>query len=164
MTLQNLSYLAALVAMVEPTITDLKDGYIRVETKKYTVEVPKGWEVGEETSFGQREFHSSKGEIGTMTGSAKGSNWDRLYNTSLYFIQRREKATPTPYKLGKNKKGYETMSFEMMGKDGKPTSKYVILKNAKEDILALSVRITQVKSENELKKAFDRLISTAVIN
>ena len=164
MTLQNLSYLAAIIAMVEPTITDLKDGYIRVETKKYTVEVPKGWEVGEESSFGQREFHSSKGEIGTMTGSAKGSNWDRLYNTSLYFIQRREKATPTPYKLGKNKKGYETMSFEMMGKDGKPTSKYVILKNAKEDILALSVRITQVKSETELNKAFDRLISTAVMN
>lgn len=164
MTLQNFSYLAAILALAEPTITDLKDGFIRVETKKYTVEVPKGWEVGEETSFGQREFHSDKGELGTMTGSAKGATWDRLYNTSLYFIQRREKATPTPYRLGKNKKGYETMSFEMIGKDNKPTSKYVILKNSKEEILALSVRIMQGKSEKELAQAFERLVNTAVMN
>ncbi len=164
MTLQNFSYLAAILALAEPTITDLKDGFIRVETKKYTVEVPKGWEVGEETSFGQREFHSDKGELGTMTGSAKGATWDRLYNTSLYFIQRREKATPTPYRLGKNKKGYETMSFEMIGKDNKPTSKYVILKNSKEEILALSVRIMPGKSEKELAQAFERLVNTAVMN
>jgi hypothetical protein len=141
--------------------TDLKDGFVRVETPKYVIEVPKGWEVGEETSFGQREING--GGMTTMTGGRTKATWDELYKTSLYFIRRGTKDEPTPFRLGKNKKGYETMSFEMVNKDKQPSSKYVILKNAKAEILALSIKIKSPKSEKEMDKIFLRLISTADI-
>jgi uncharacterized protein YecE (DUF72 family) len=161
MNLQTLSYLTAIFSMTGVETTDLKDGFLRIETSKYVVEIPKGWEIGEETSFGQREFHSKKGELGTMTGGSTNSSWDQLYRTSLYFVTRSVPGKPTPYKLGKSKSGYETMSFEMQNVEKKPTAKYVIFKNTKSEILALSVRITDQKNATELEKAFDRMINTA---
>ena len=152
---------ALMLAQVKTT--DLKDGFVRVETSKYTIEVPKGWEVGAETSFGQREIVSNTGALTTMTGGASKLTWQQLYDTSLYFIRRTTKDEPTPFRIGKNKKGYETMSFEMVGKDKQPSSKYVILKNAKSEILALSVKIKSVKTEKEMNRIFERLISTADI-
>jgi hypothetical protein len=161
MNLQTLGYLVALVNLAEVKTTDLKDGFVRVDTPKYMVEIPKGWEIGEETSFGQREFHSERGELGTMTGGKSDRTWDQLYQTSLFFVRRAVPGTPTAYRLGKSKTGYETMSFEMMNADKKPTAKYVIFKNTNSEILALSVRITDQKNAKDLEKAFDRMINTA---
>lgn len=161
MTLQSLTYLAALAFGGDFELTDLKDGYVRIKTKKYSVEVPKGWEVGEETSFGQREYSSKKGEMSTMTGSAVNRTWDQLYQTSLYFITRSSAGTPTPYRLTKSEKGLDVMSFEMIDDNKKPVSKYVIFKNTKSEILALSVKIKDRKEEKELEKAFVRMVKTA---
>ncbi len=139
---------------------DLGDGFVRITAPKYVVEIPKGWEVGRETSFGQREYMGADGEMGTMTGSAKGSNWDRLYQTSLFFIRRSMKGEPTPYKIVKAKQGYEAMTFNMMYEE-RPVARYVILMNDKEEILALSVKIPTKAKQKEMEKAFQRMVDTA---
>lgn len=161
MNLQNLAYLLAVANLGEVEVVDLKDGFVRVKTAKYSVEVPKGWEIGEETSFGQREIVSDKGELGLMTGGKTRSSWEQLYQTSLYFIRRSSPGTPTPFRLGKNKRGYETMSFEMIDAEKRPLSKYVIFKNKESEILALSVKIPSQKSVKDMDRAFERLLNSA---
>jgi len=142
-------------------IVDLKDGFVRVLTTKYEVELPIGWQVGTETTFGQREFGSKKdGQMTAMTGSARESSWDQLYQTSLYFIKRSMKGSPTPFKISKSKQGYDAMSFSMM-LDEVPVARYVILKNDKKDILALSVKIPSKSAKENLEGIFDRLVKTA---
>lgn len=142
-------------------VLDLKDGFVRVKTPKYEVEVPSGWEVGAQTSFGQREFSSKKdGQMSAMTGNAREQSWDQLYQTSLFFIKRSIKGTPTPFKVFKSKQGYEAISFSMVV-DELPVARYVILKNDKKDILALSVKIPTKTARESLGAIFDRLVTTA---
>lgn len=143
---------------------DLKDGYVRVTTASYTLEVPKGWDVSGETSFGQREMSGAKTKMTAMTAGGGGgpTNWDQLYQTAVWFSTR-EGGKATPYKLSKSAQGYEAMSYTVVNENGFATNRYVILKAPKGAILALSVKIPDEKRESELMKHFDRLVKTASI-
>ena len=155
--------LTALLPSDTAKVVDLKDGFVQVSTAKYVVEIPKGWEIGEQTSFGQREFKPEKpedGQLGTMTGSARNQSWESLYRTSLFFIQRSTPGVPTPFKISKSEQGYEAMSFSMM-KEDVPSARYVILKNTKNEILALSVKIPSKDQQKTLEQVFDRLVKKA---
>ncbi len=162
-----LTFLAAVIMFQDAKVTDLKDGFVRVETASYSLEVPKGWEIGEETSFGQREMKApvaKKGEMTAMTAPGGGKQgWDRLYQTSLFFIMRSSPvgSKATPYKLSKTKQGYQAASFNVLDEKGFAISRYVILKDEKDSILALSVKIPDAKNEKDLLAKFDRLVKTA---
>jgi hypothetical protein len=152
----------ALVLQTDAKIVDLKDGFVRVETSSYSLEVPKGWEVSRETSFGQREFDGPTGRMSAMTANAGVKpDWDRLYNTSLYFIMREKKGKATPYKLGKSEQGYNTCSFTIIDEKGFADRRYVLLHHPTGSLLALSVKIPDQKREKELVSAFDRMIKSA---
>lgn len=103
-------------------ITDLGDGYCRIHSPTYSVEVPKGWEVSSQTPWGQRTMHpkSKSGELGVMTAPPGRQTWDQLYQTSLYFIQRESKGKPTPYRISKMPNGLEAASFELLDDAGLP--------------------------------------------
>ncbi len=150
----------------------------KVETKNYTIEVPAGWEVGEETPFGQREIVPAKGPEGAVVGSMSSmtgpglgkQSWDQLYNTSLYFITRyapgKGKMTATPYKLGKSKQGFETCSWTMLDEQKRPIQQHVILKHTNGNILALSVKLPPSAAKQPrtaLEAEFRRLVDTAVV-
>ena len=144
--------------------------YQKVETKNYTIEVPENWEVGEETSFGQREIHPGKemkenkeikeaketrnakeivvdrgASMSSMTGPGLGrQTWKQLYDTSLYFITRgpnKDKMKATQYQIGKSKQNFETCSWTMTDPDGVLLQRHLVLKNTRGNILALSVKI-----------------------
>ncbi|MFZ4507133.1 MAG: hypothetical protein ACOYON_05475 [Fimbriimonas sp.] len=142
---------------------ELKDGWVRVKTTSYTLEIPKGWDVTAETSFGQREMTSGPAKMSAMTAPGNGgpTNWDSLYQTAVYFSTRGG-GKATPYKMSKSKQGYDAMSYSVV-KDGFAASRYVILRSPKGDILALSVTIPEVKREADLMKVFDRMVRTANI-
>jgi hypothetical protein len=142
----------------------LSGGFVRIETSEYTIEVPKSWQVTNSTRFGQREVIGSEGRMTAMTAPGAGrQGWDRLYRTSLYFIQRDTPGRPTPYKLTKTKQGYEAATFSLLDDDGFARERYVILRAADDDILALSIKIPGKKKESELLPVFDRLVSTATL-
>lgn len=146
------------------SVRDLGDGFVRLDTPAYTLEVPKGWAVSRETSFGQRTMESGKSQMTAMTaGGPVEPNWDRLYQTSLYFIRRENPGKPTPYKISKSAQGYEACSFSILDEDGFASARYVILRNKEGRILALSVKIPEKRKERELQRAFDRMIRTAVV-
>ncbi|MDX2066439.1 MAG: hypothetical protein SFX74_11915 [Fimbriimonadaceae bacterium] len=154
--------LFAMLWQSDAKIVDLKDGYVRVETASYSLEVPKGWEVSRETSFGQREFEGSTGRMSAMTANAGAKpDWDRLYQTSLYFIMREKKGKATPYKLGKTDTGFNTCSFSILDDSGFAERRYVLLHNPAGPLLALSVKIPDRKREKELAASFDRMIKSA---
>lgn len=162
MTLQHLTFLVGLFTGPDYQMIDLKDGFVRISTSKYSVEIPKGWEVSEETSFGQREYQGKAGEMTTMTGSAANRTFDQLYQTSLFFITRSMPGgKPTPYRLSKSEKGLDVMSFEILNDEKRAVAKYVIFKNSKSQILALSVKFKDKKSEADVQKSFDRMVKTA---
>ncbi|MBS1720695.1 MAG: hypothetical protein JST35_09645 [Armatimonadetes bacterium] len=147
-------------------VKDLKDGFVRVSTKDFVIEVPKDWKVGRESSFGQRELFSPDGSpvMTTMTAPpSQDFDWERLYEISLYFIRRENKGTPTAYKIVKSKQGYEAMTFAMKNSNGFEDARYVILRSPSNRILALSVKIKDPKKESELAKTFQRLVDTAKI-
>lgn len=154
---------ALLLAQVaDATIVDLRDGFVRVKTSSYEVEVPKGWNVTRETSFGERTFRAEKGEMTAMTARGAGAQgWDRLYRTSLFFIQRSNPGKATPYELSKTAQGYEAASFSILNEDGFAKARYVILKHPNDNILALSVKIPDRRDERSLRAAFDRMVRTA---
>lgn len=152
--------------------------YVKVDTKNYTLEVPEGWEVGQETSFGQREIVPEKKEgdmkaaaMSSMTGPGLGKrSWDDLYKTSLYFITRYDNAQnaknapkPTPYTLSKSKQGFEACSWSMLDADKTTKARYVILKSQTGNILALSVKIPSKESKAKLDAIFDHMVATAVV-
>lgn len=144
-------------------IVDLQDGFVRVVTDEYQIEIPHGWHVGGQTSFGQRTFKPSQEEIGfleAMTGSADGETWEALYKTALFYIQKDTAGTPTSYTLSHSAQGYEAISFSMMNGDV-PTAHYVIFKNTEEEILVLSVTVPDRASDTKLAPVFERLVSTA---
>ncbi len=150
-------------ALPEAKLVDLKDGFVRVTTPSYVIEVPRGWVVGAETPFGQREFEKGEEKMSVMTARGAGAQgWDKLYQTSLFFISRSMPGTkPTPYKLGKTNRGVETCSFSMLDSSGFASARYVILKAANNNILALSVKIPGKQSANNLTKAFARMVESA---
>jgi hypothetical protein len=157
--------MSLLLAAADAKIVDLKDGFVRVETPVYTMEVPKGWAVSRETNFGQRKAKApnGKGELGMMTGGQTDASWDSLYRTSLYFIMREERGKATPYQITKTKQGYDAATFSVVDEDGFASRRYVLLKDANGALLALSVRIGDRKQEKELVGAFDRMVRSTRI-
>jgi hypothetical protein len=155
-------FLAAGQAPIDAKIVNLKDNYVRVETSAYSVEVPKGWVVSKETSFGQREFDGPNGRMTAMTANAGPKpDWDQLYQTSLYFIMREKKGKATAYKLSKTAQGYSSCSFTILDEDGFADRRYVLLHSPNGPVLALSVKIPDKKLEAELQTAFERMVKTA---
>lgn len=156
----------ASVAAADPKdarIVDLRDGYVRVETTGYSIEIPRGWKVGEETQWGQRKADAPKGsgELGVMTAGPTRATWDDLYRTSLWFIQREEAGKATPYEVSKTQQGYEAASFSVLDKEGFAARRYVLVRAKDGRVLALSVRIPEPKAEREFARHFDRLVATA---
>jgi hypothetical protein len=147
------------------TAVKLKDGFQRIETASYSIEIPQGWEVEKEMPWGAREISGPTGGFSAMTGKgAAKRGWEQLYQTSLYFIMRNpgeSGSKATPYKIVKTKQGYEAMSFSVLSKEGFAKSRYMILRAKNDDILALSVKVPSQQNEKDLVKAFDRLVVTA---
>ena len=152
--------------------------YCKIETKNYLIQTPEGWEVGQETPFGQREIRPTKetkadagASMSSMTGPGLGrQSWQQLYETSLYFITRyapnREKMKATPFTLGKSRQGFETCAWTMTDPDGLPLQRHVILKHSNGNILALSVKIPPAaakESKEGLKTIFQHMVDTAVV-
>lgn len=150
----------------------------KLDTKNYVIELPEGWEAGQETPFGQREIRPAKdveadhsGSMSSMTGPGLGKqSWEQLYQTSLFFITRYaangEKMSATPYKLGKSRQGFETCSWTMNNAEGHPLQRLVILKHTNGNILALSVKIpvgAAKETQAKLDTIFDHIVSTAVV-
>jgi len=149
----------------------------RVETQRYTIEVPEGWEVGEETPFGQRELlpaqaeRAGGGSMSTMTGPGLGrQSWADLYRTSNYFITRYsaegQKMKPGPFRVGKTAQGYASCSWSMSTADGATVQRHVILKRADTDILALSVKLpaaTDRDRRSQIEARFRHMVDTAVM-
>ncbi|MFQ3586735.1 MAG: hypothetical protein SNJ74_01595 [Fimbriimonadaceae bacterium] len=155
---------AAQTAPADARLTDLGDGFTRVETRAYTIEVPTGWTVGRETSFGQRDIRPASadaGALGVMTAGPTRASWDRLYETSLWFIRRETRGTPTPYEIGRTDQGYEACSFSILDERSRPVARYVLLRSPDERVLALSVKIPTADREKPLQAAFDRMVRTA---
>jgi hypothetical protein len=140
-------------------------GFTLVNTDKFSIQVPAGWSVGKETPWGARDItpKSGSGQMGAMTAGPTNDSWDALYKTSLYFIKLEEAGSETPYRTGKTKQGYDCMSFEVKNKDGFANRRYTLLKNAKGNVLALSIKIPTSEQERALKDMFQHMIDTAKI-
>lgn len=151
-------------APTDARLIDLKDGFTRVETRAYTIEVPTGWTVSRETSFGQRDIRPASadaGTLGVMTAGPTRASWDSLYETSLWFIRREMRGTATPYQISKTEQGYEACSFSILDDQSRPIARYVLLKSPDGRVLALSVKIPVADREKPLQAAFDRMVRTA---
>lgn len=147
-------------------MTPLKDGFVRVVSKDYAVEVPKSWTVGSQTPWGARSIMPAKAaetELGVMRAGVTSQTWDQLYQTSLFFIMRQEPGKATPYRLGKTKSGYDSCSFEVADTKGFVKRKYVLLKDAHGSAIALSVVIGSPDQEKQVSAYFDRMVTTAKI-
>lgn len=105
--------------------------FVTFESDRYSFEVPKGWTVGKETPWGARDVTpgSGNGKLGAMTAGPTRASWDELYRTSLFFIKREGEGKETPFRIGKSKQGYESMSFEMINREGWADRRYTLLKN-----------------------------------
>ncbi len=147
-----------------PTVEPLKDGFVRVKTDAYAIEIPKAWTVGEQTPWGARSIilkGNEATELGVMTAGVTKQSWDQLYKTSLFFILRQEKGNPTPFKLSKTKSGYEMCSFQVADETGFAKRRFVLLKNEKGEAIALNVSISDPKKATEMIGYFDRMVRTA---
>lgn len=144
-------------------IIDLGDGYSRIVTKEYSVEVPKGWDVSEQTPWGQRKMNpkGNSGELGVMTAPPGQQSWDQLYETSLYFILRESKGKPTPYRLTKRADGSEVASFEVLDDQGFANRRYVLIRDKSRGLLALSVKVPSREADKEWEKHFARMVKSA---
>ncbi len=152
---------AALNTSVEVEKTE----FVLLDTAKYSFEIPKGWNVGSETPWGARDLSPGRGagKLGAMTAGPTNASWEQLYQTSLYFIQREEPGKPTPFRLGRTKNGYESMSFEVFNRDNFASRKYVLIKDESGNALALSVKIPSKKVEKEYDVYLQRMVDTARI-
>lgn len=144
-------------------VVELPGGYVRVETARYSIEIPKGWKVSEETRWGQRKAVASDGAgvLGVMTAAPSSRSWEELYRTSLFFILRERGGTPTPYEVRETEQGYEAASFSVLDDDGFARRRYVLLRSPEGGLLALSVEIGQRAAEGELRRIFDRMVRSA---
>lgn len=163
-----LTVLATLLALVpgDAQVKDLRDGFVRVETKAYSFEIPKGWSIGSETPWGARDLKPANGKavLGAMTAGPSQAGWDQLYRTSLWFIQREEEGKATPYTVKKTTQGYEACTFSVHDKEGFAKRRYVLLKHPSGKVLALSVKIPDRSEESNLAPVFDRFVSSAKIH
>ena len=162
MALQQITPAHAPDAKVET----LKDGFVKVTTSGYTVEVPKEWTVGSQTPWGARSMtpkDEHKTELGVMTAGVTTRTWDELYKTSLFFILNQEKGKATPFKLSKTSTGYDACSFQVLDASGFAKRRYVLLKSPKGEAIALSVIIADPKQEKQIAGYFDRMVKTAHI-
>jgi len=158
--------LAAIVRNDSVTTEVLPDGFVRVKTKQYSVEVPKEWTVGNQTPWGARSITNGKDhktELGIMTAGVTTKTWDELYQTSMFFIMSEEKGKATPYKLSKTDSGYDACSFQVLDSQGFAKRRYVLLKSPNGAAIALSVRIANQSEAPKMEKFFDRLIKSARI-
>ena len=139
--------------------------YVLVETTKYSFEIPKGWNFGEETPWGARDITSSPtdGKMGAMTAGPTKATWSELYKTSLGFILREAQGEATPFRTGKTKLGFECMTFEVTNKEKFADRRYTILKNSNGQALALSVKIPSRNVERKYAAMFKRMVDTAKI-
>ena len=158
----------AIIQVQAPDVkmTTLPDGFVRVTSKEYAVEVPKSWTVGNQTPWGARSITPDKGtetELGVMTAGVTKQTWDQLYQTSLFFIMRQESGKATPYRLGKTKKGYTSCSFEVADDKGFLKRKYVLLKDGRGAAIALSVVIGDPTQEKQISSYFKRMVDKAEI-
>lgn len=137
--------------------------FVLFESDRYSFEVPKGWAVGKETPWGARDIspEAGGGKLGAMTAGPTQASWDELYRTSLYFIKREGPGKETPYRVGKTKGGYESISFEIINADGWADRRYTLLKDASGNALALSVKIPTKRDEAQYKVWFERMVATA---
>lgn len=137
--------------------------FVKVETDRYVLEVPKGWTIGAVTPWGARDMTPAKGEgkLGAMTAGPTKASWDELYRTSLFFIKREGEGKETPFRVGKTKQGYACMSFEMVDKTGFADRRYTLLKNDVGYALALSVRIPSRAEEKDYLASFQHMVDTA---
>jgi hypothetical protein len=146
--------------------TDLGDGYVRVKTPDYSVDVPKGWLIGDQTPWGARAIlpkEGSQAELGVMTAGITKQSWESLYETSLFFILRQEKGKATPYKISKLKNGYEACRFEVVDETNFAKRRYVLLKSTEGRAIALSVIITNKANEKQIVTWFNRMVESAKI-
>ncbi len=145
-------------------IEPLGDGFVRVIAPKYTVEVPEGWNVGDVTPYGSRDFEptTGAGDMNVMTAPPSESTWEDTYRTALYFILRNNPTdTPTPYKVYEREDGIEAATFMVHNQDGFAYRRFVLLKHPTKGLLALSVRIPSKDEEADWQNSFDRLVKTA---
>lgn len=172
--MNTIPLLAAVAATLFAQVPPMPIQYVTVETKPYTLEVPKGWQVGQETSFGQREIEPSETDkmakgaaLSAMTGPGLGKqSWEQLYRTSLFFITRSygtKPVTATSFQLTKTKQGFEAASWTMVDADKTPLSRYVVLKSPTGNILALSVKIPANAPRARLEEIFEHMVATAVV-
>jgi hypothetical protein len=142
----------------------LEEGYMRLVTDSYSLDVPLGWDVSTETPWGARKMTPGNGgELGVMTANAGSTpNWDRLYETSLYFIQREKQGRPTPPVIEKDEEtGYETATFQILDEEGFAERRYVMILHPDGRLLALSVKIQEAENEESWTKHFKRMVSSA---
>jgi len=144
-------------------VVDLRDGYARVETSSYVIDVPKGWKVSEETPWGQRKAKpgSGAGELGVMTAPPSQQGWGPTLDTALYFINREESGKATPYKLVKTPAGYDAATFEVLDKEGFAARRFVMVKHPEKGLLALSVRVPNRKEDEKWTAHFERMVKSA---
>ena len=146
------------------TVEDLGDGYMRVTAPSYTVEVPQGWEVGDVTSYGSRDFEpqDGKGDFNVMTAPPSNASWEDTYSTALYFILRRNpQDKASAYELTKRDDGVEAATFVVTNPEGFAYRRFVMLKHPDKGLMALSVRIPSEDAEEQWEQAFARLVESA---
>src|SRR5687767_764 len=93
--------LASFTSSDDARVEELGDGYMRVITKEYSLEVPKGWTVSKQTSYGERTIKGKSGSLGAMTAPPATDPWEKLYSTAIYYVRMETKDKPTDYKLTK---------------------------------------------------------------
>lgn len=98
-----------------------------------------------------------------MTAAPTKASWKDLYNTSLGFILREEGGGPTPFRLEKTARGYESMSFEVLDAKKFAARRYVVWKTVTGSALALalSLHITSHAKVREYAAAFRRMVDSA---
>lgn len=95
---------------------------------------------------------------------AHNEPWEKLYQTSLFFIMQTYKpgeVKAMPFKVAKAKQGYEACSWTMEEKDGGVRARHVVLRNSAGKILALSIKFPTTKGNEVQDGAFEHMVSTA---
>ncbi|MBX3097335.1 MAG: hypothetical protein KF812_10775 [Fimbriimonadaceae bacterium] len=141
---------------------DLGDGYVRVVTSTYSIEVPQNWKISPETSFGQRKIaEPSGGNLGVMTAPPTDQSWESLYRTALYFVTRERPGQPTPYTIEKHKTGLESCVFSVKNESGFADRRFVMIKSPAQGLLALSVEIPNETETRDWERHFRRMVESA---
>jgi len=146
-------------------VTKASHKFDRVDTEKYSFEIPSKWLVGKETPWKARDIaqDGGAGHLGAMTAGPTKQGWDELFKTSLFFIKREEEGTETPFRTGKTKLGYDCMRFEVKNKAGFTDRRYTLIRNASGNVLALSIKIPTPDQEKSFVAIFEHMVDTAKV-